>query len=171
MIIYGTESIEDFSEFIKDFKDNANIFILSLLDNVLNEELTIYCDQTFSTVWNDVDNAINIIKRQFTGDLIITSEKFNLNNLKKLLIENKLTDDNNNSYTINFDINNLKFLYTDSGTSDENKGEVFSNSNISSSNREILLKLGDIILITDPTNEILNNNVFFIEYIDPKKSN
>jgi len=169
LIIYGTESIEDFSEFIKDFKDNANIFILSLLDNVLNEELTIYCDQTFSTVWNDVDNAINIIKKQFTGDLIITSEKFNLNNLKKLLIENKLTDDNNNSYTINFDINNLKFLYTDTGTSDENEGEVFSNSNISSSNREILLKLGDIILITDPTNEILNNNVFFIEYIDPKK--
>jgi len=34
---------------------------------------------------------------------------------------------------------------------------------------EILLKLGDIILITDPTNEILNNNVFLIEYIDPTK--
>ena len=31
---------------------------------------------------------------------------------------------------------------------------------------EVLLKLGDIILITDPTNEILNNNVFLIEYID-----
>ena len=34
---------------------------------------------------------------------------------------------------------------------------------------EILLKLGDIIIITDPTNEILNNNVFLIEYIDPSK--
>lgn len=34
---------------------------------------------------------------------------------------------------------------------------------------EILLKLGDIILISDPTNEILNNNIFFIEYIDPTK--
>jgi hypothetical protein len=34
---------------------------------------------------------------------------------------------------------------------------------------EVLLKLGDIILITDPTNEILNNNVFIINYIDPKK--
>jgi hypothetical protein len=34
---------------------------------------------------------------------------------------------------------------------------------------EILLKLGDVILITDPTNEILNNNVFLIEYIDPSK--
>jgi hypothetical protein len=33
----------------------------------------------------------------------------------------------------------------------------------------ILLKLGDIILISDPTNEILHNNVFLIEYIDPTK--
>ena len=34
---------------------------------------------------------------------------------------------------------------------------------------EILLKLGDIILISDPTNEILNDNIFLIEYIDPTK--
>ena len=34
---------------------------------------------------------------------------------------------------------------------------------------EILLKLGDIIIISDPTNEILNDNVFLIEYIDPTK--
>ena len=34
---------------------------------------------------------------------------------------------------------------------------------------EVLLKLGDIILISDPANEILNDNVFLIEYIDPKK--
>jgi hypothetical protein len=34
---------------------------------------------------------------------------------------------------------------------------------------EILLKLGDIILISDPTNEILNDHVFLIEYIDPSK--
>ena len=34
---------------------------------------------------------------------------------------------------------------------------------------EILLKLGDVMLISDPTNEILNDNIFFIEYIDPTK--
>jgi hypothetical protein len=33
----------------------------------------------------------------------------------------------------------------------------------------ITLKLGDIILITDPTNEILNNNIFLIDYIDQNK--
>lgn len=35
---------------------------------------------------------------------------------------------------------------------------------------EIILNLGDIILISDPTNEILHNNVFFIEYIDNTKA-
>jgi len=34
---------------------------------------------------------------------------------------------------------------------------------------EVLLKLGDIILISDPTNEILNDNIFLIEYIDQTK--
>ena len=34
---------------------------------------------------------------------------------------------------------------------------------------EIMLKLGDIILISDPTNEILNEQIFLIEYIDPTK--
>ena len=169
LITYGTESIKDFSEFIKDFKDNANIFILSLLDKVSSEELTHYCDQTFFTVWNDLDNAINIIKKQFAGDLIVTSEKFNLNILKKLLIDNKLTDDNNNSYTINFDVSELKFLYSDSISPQEKKVEEGIITNNEGTEKEILLKLGDIILISDPTNEILNNNVFFIEYIDPKK--
>ena len=45
--------------------------------------------------------------------------------------------------------------------SDEKKQEL--------TNYEVLLKLGDVILISDPTNEILNNNVFLIEYIDPSK--
>jgi hypothetical protein len=34
---------------------------------------------------------------------------------------------------------------------------------------ELLLKLGDIIYIDDPTNEILNENEFIIDYIDSKK--
>ena len=37
------------------------------------------------------------------------------------------------------------------------------------SNKEILLELGDVILISEPDNEILNNNTFLIEYIDSKK--
>ena len=34
---------------------------------------------------------------------------------------------------------------------------------------EVVLKLGDLIYIIDPTNEILNDNTFIIEYIDPMK--
>ena len=40
---------------------------------------------------------------------------------------------------------------------------------ITNKSDEILLRLGDIILISNPSNEILNDNVFLIEYIDSKK--
>jgi hypothetical protein len=169
LITYGTESIKNFDQFISDFKDKANIFILSLVDNVNSEELTSICDQTFYTVWNEVDNSINVIKGLFTGNLIVTSEKFNLNNLNSLLNEGKLTDENNNTFSINFDISDFKF---NNEVTDDNVIQIDNSNNVEKDqekNGEILLKLGDIILITDPTNEILNNNVFLIEYIDPKK--
>jgi len=35
--------------------------------------------------------------------------------------------------------------------------------------KEVVLKLGDVIWISDPSNEILNDNVFLIEYIDTTK--
>jgi hypothetical protein len=169
LITYGTESIKNFDQFISDFKDKANIFILSLVDNINSEELTSICDQTFYTVWNEVDNSINVIKGLFTGNLIVTSEKFNLNNLNSLLNEGKLTDENNNTFSINFDISNFKF---NNEVTDDNVIQIDNSNNVEKDqekNGEILLKLGDIILITDPTNEILNDNVFLIEYIDPKK--
>lgn len=42
-------------------------------------------------------------------------------------------------------------------------------SEVQSKEKNVILKLGDIIIITDPTNEILNNNVFLIDYIDQNK--
>jgi hypothetical protein len=189
LITFGAESTKQFSTFINDFQDIANIFILSLLDNVDNEELTSICCQTFYSVWNDVDNSINNIKQQFTGDLIITPEKLDINNLKSLLLNGQLSDDKSNTYDINFNIGELKFFSLNSmsqaNVSEEQKNteeqkndeelikpsEEMSNANeiTNASSEEILLNLGDIILITDPTNEILNNNVFLIEYIDPSK--
>ena len=52
---------------------------------------------------------------------------------------------------------------------EKEEGEIDESESAPPKSKEILLKLGDIILISDPTNEILNNNVFLIEYIDPKK--
>jgi len=49
----------------------------------------------------------------------------------------------------------------------EEKVEVLEN--IEPVQQDIILKLGDIILISSPSNEILNNNVFLIEYINPTK--
>jgi hypothetical protein len=46
--------------------------------------------------------------------------------------------------------------------------EIIEEKNIPKS-KEIILKLGDVIWISDPSNEILNDNVFLIEYIDSTK--
>ena len=52
-----------------------------------------------------------------------------------------------------------------------NKGEVVEEQveEVVPKSKEVLLKLGDIIWFSDPTNEILNDNVFLIEYIDSTK--
>jgi len=49
---------------------------------------------------------------------------------------------------------------------DEDKKEVV-NPNVQEIS--IILRLGDVIVIQAPTNEILNENTFIIEYIDPEK--
>ena len=51
----------------------------------------------------------------------------------------------------------------------EQELEIPKEEVIEKNQQEVLLRLGDIILITDPTNEILNENQFLIEYIDPNK--
>jgi hypothetical protein len=92
-----------------------------------------------------------------------------------------------------FDITKLKFLFTiynmsqqnstkmkeleeekfelkvDGEDKEELEGEEIGEEIGEPRTKEVILKLGDIILITDPTNQILNNNVFLIEYIDPSK--
>jgi RNase H-fold protein (predicted Holliday junction resolvase) len=56
------------------------------------------------------------------------------------------------------------------GESNENEGEVKVVEEVEEEPAEsVTLELGDIIYIIDPTNEILNDNTFIIEYIDPTK--
>ena len=47
--------------------------------------------------------------------------------------------------------------------------EVEEAAAVEETKEEIVLKLGDVIYIVDPTNEMLNDNKFIIEYIDPMK--
>ena len=56
-----------------------------------------------------------------------------------------------NVYDENFDTSNLQEEELEEGQKEEGQEE-----------EGILLKLGDIILITDPSNEILNNSIFLI---------
>ena len=188
LLVYGSESITNYNLFLRDFSEIANIYILSMLDKVNNSELTNICCQTYYVVWNDLENAINEINKTFIGDVIITSEKLDVNSLKTLLENSKLHDDTDNLYRINFDLNDIKFfsghymLEENSNKEDkeekekEEEEEDSDNGKLSApdetiekNEEEILLKLGDILLITDPTNETLNNNIFLIEYIDPYK--
>lgn len=46
---------------------------------------------------------------------------------------------------------------------------IYSEQKNDNNSNTIILKLGDIIIISDPTNEILNNNEFIIDYIDNRK--
>ena len=164
LLIFGSETIKNCTQFIIDFKDYANIFILSFLDNVDNEALTNICCQTYYCIWNNEENAINAIKEQVTGNLLITTEKFNLNNLKSALTSGELTDEDGNSYTINFDINSLSFDTT------ENEYTLSDTMNVDTMNIDkIELQLGDVIEIKNPINEQLNDRTFFIDYIDPTK--
>ena len=55
------------------------------------------------------------------------------------------------------------------GQGEEKGQEEEGQEDLENEEEGILLKLGDIILITDPSNEILNNNIFLIEYIDKSK--
>jgi hypothetical protein len=187
LLVYGSESISEYNEFLSDFSNIANIFILCMVDKVDNVKLTNVCCQTYNVVWNDLENAIRKISNTFIGDIITTSEKLDVNKLKYLLNNSKLEDDNNNLFKINFDINNIKFFSGDymleekqGNTIDdekevgkleelEEKDETEEIEQLKESAESILLKLGDIILISDPSNEILNDNVFLIEYIDPIK--
>ena len=49
------------------------------------------------------------------------------------------------------------------------EGELQNKPETKKTGQEVVLKLGDIIWISDPTNEILNDNVFLIEFIDQTK--
>ena len=193
LLVYGSESVVNYTTFITDFSNIADIFILSMLDKVDNNELTGACCQTYYVVWNDLEKAITEISKTISGDIIITSEKLDVNKLKNMLETGKLQDDDNNLFRINFAIDDIKFFSGEymleetqnKENSNEDNKDIENNKDIEDNKdmeeveevnveeikteNEIYLQLGDIILISDPTNEILNDNIFFIEYIDSKK--
>lgn len=165
LLVYGTESITDYTQFINDFKFVSNIFVLSLKDNIENKQLTSICSQSYFAMWKDAENAINVIKNEFPGKYIICSEKFDANTLKSVIENSSLSDSNGNTFESNVVVDELKEAFETSSNANTESNDATGSNNAG----DILLQLGDVIEIVDPTNEILNNNVFFIEYIDPSK--
>jgi hypothetical protein len=74
---------------------------------------------------------------------------------------NNLSNIKENTNKINYD--DIELDYGESSSSNNNNN---NNNNCYNNNSNISLQLGDIIQIHDPTNEILNNNIFYIDYID-----
>ena len=170
LLVYGSESISDFSVFLNDFSEIANIFILSMLDSVNNSQIKNHCCQTYYVVWNDLENAIKEIKKTLKGDLIVTSEKLNVNRLKNMLEKTKLKDENNNTFSINFNIDKAKFFFDEYMSKQKEEENPESKKEAQKQNIELDLQLGDVIQISNPVNEILNNQVFMIDYIDKTKA-
>ena len=82
----------------------------------------------------------------------------------------------NNLSVSNLNSNNKKIIYDDieldygSSSDEEQEPEPEPEPEIESNKQDnIGLQLGDVIRIQDPTNDILNNNVFYIDYIDNNK--
>jgi hypothetical protein len=156
LLVHGTDSIKDYRQFIRDFKDIANIFVLSLKDYIESEDLKNIASQIYFCIWSDVENAKKEIQTQFAGNTIVIPEKLDVNQLKAIMLDSSTSDSNGNIFETNINTNNLPMLF-------ENV------PNIELPENEVILRLGDIIIINDPSNEILNDNVFLIEYIDSNK--
>jgi len=96
---------------------------------------------------------------QTESNKIINNEDKTLNSIENILDDqdNSIRDGSTNEININEEIidDQVKVLTDEEIVSEKEKN--------------VILKLGDIILITDPTNEILNNNIFLIDYIDQQK--
>jgi len=171
LLVYGSESVSNYDSFLNDFSKTANIFILSMVDSVNNIQLKNNCCQTYYVVWNDLENAIKEIKKTLTGDLIVTSEKLDVNRLKHMLEKSKLKDENKNAIDINFDIAKSKIFFDEHILKErEEKGEDKPNKEILNQDMSLDLQLGDVIYITNPVNENLNEQSFIIDYIDKEKT-
>uniref|UniRef100_A0A6C0IWA1 Uncharacterized protein n=1 Tax=viral metagenome TaxID=1070528 RepID=A0A6C0IWA1_9ZZZZ len=105
---------------------------------------------------NDIKQIINESEANPIGDIL------NQPDIQDETIvetqENRVNSDDNNQIELN---NDNQILV------DNQVNEL--SSEIQSKEKNVILKLGDIIIITDPTNEILNNNIFLIDFIDEHK--
>ena len=85
-------------------------------------------------------------------------------------LKNENENENKDNDTVIHSIDSIDLGNDDNQNNNETQNnETQNNETIEENKLSVLLKLGDMVLITDPTNEILNNNKFFVEYIDSNK--
>jgi hypothetical protein len=62
----GTESIQEYDEFLHYVSNKANVFVLSVIDTI-NPILTKQCEQVYYAVWKQMTNAVEEMYRKFSG--------------------------------------------------------------------------------------------------------
>jgi hypothetical protein len=80
----GSESIQEYTEFLNYARPRARIFVLSFIDRVENAELRAKCDQMYFAVWSNANVAINALydKLKLTCNVLSLLEKFDYQNIK-----------------------------------------------------------------------------------------
>jgi hypothetical protein len=66
IICVGTESIQEYDEFLHYVRNKANVFVLSVIDTI-NPILTNQCEQAYYAVWKQMTNAVEEMYRKFSG--------------------------------------------------------------------------------------------------------
>ena len=62
----GTESIQEYDEFLHYVSNKANVFVLSVIDTI-SPILTKQCEQVYYAVWKQMTNAVEEMYRKFSG--------------------------------------------------------------------------------------------------------
>jgi hypothetical protein len=79
----GSESIQEYTEFLNYARPKARIFVLSFIDRVENAELRARCDQMYFSVWSNAKMAIDALydKLKPTFNVLTLLEKFDYRNI------------------------------------------------------------------------------------------
>jgi hypothetical protein len=85
ILCIGTNSIQQYSDFLNYTRNKARIFVLSFLDRVENEDLRTNCLQMCFCVWNNADKAIETLYNGFINKykkVFVLLEKFDYSKIQ-----------------------------------------------------------------------------------------
>lgn len=192
-VVYGTETQMQrvLPETAEAVASAANLVLLSLVDTQPSSELTSRCTQMYSCVWSEEAKALEALKGMYPGPWVVVPEAFQLDQWTQAIRGGSMTDGRQTRLVSNVQPDALaKWLDGAAASAEAGEGEeageeagadenkqtqtqsqtqtpVLGQDQDQDQDSEVVLQLGDVVQIRDPTNERLDNRVFLIDYIDP----